>query len=151
VSEQCRGDQPFLRKKRAILALLLIVAVWPLLHRALVAHFDVNPWKLGGFAMYASATPPLKVTVFHGVTEGVVALDERLLPPSVQEQLDRFRIERHALGRLRSADGLGQTILAALPEIDWIVISIQRMTLDPKTARMISSRTRYRYPRDPSL
>ena len=38
-----RDEQRHLQKKRAVLGLLLFVAVWPLLHRALVVRFDVNP------------------------------------------------------------------------------------------------------------
>jgi hypothetical protein len=131
-----------------LLGLLLFVAIWPLLHRGLVAEFQLNPWKLGGFAMYATATPPLRVTVFRNTSDGVAPLDERRLPAAIREELMRFRIRRHALGRLHSADDVGRSILAALPEIDWIVVSIQRMTIDPETARMRSSRNRYRYSKD---
>ena len=41
-------------KARVVGTLLLLVAVWPLAHRQLVVRFDVNPWKLYGFAMYCT-------------------------------------------------------------------------------------------------
>jgi hypothetical protein len=145
MSESNRDDLCHLRKKRAILALLLLIAVWPLVHRVLVMRFEMNPWKLGGFAMYAGAVPPLRVTVFHDSARGVVPLDERRLPAAVRQRLRQFRIERHALGQFRSADDAGRAILSALPEQEWVVISVQRLTLDPATARMRASRKRYRY------
>ena len=61
--------------------------------------------------MYASATPPLQVVVFHEAARGMKPLEERTLPESMQEQLARFRIERHALGQLRSVDDVGRSIL----------------------------------------
>jgi hypothetical protein len=145
MSESNRDDLWHLRKKRVTLGLLLFIAAWPLVHRVLVMRFEVNPWKLGGFAMYASVVPPLRVTVFHDTAQGVVPLDERRLPAPVRQRLRRFRIERHALGQFRSADDTGRSILSALPELEWVVISVQRLTLDPETARMRASRKRYRY------
>jgi len=41
-------------KRRLALALLAFVAAWPLVHRALVARFELDPWKHAGFAMYAA-------------------------------------------------------------------------------------------------
>ena len=46
-------------------AILVWVAAWPLAHRAAVSAFDINPWKLGGFAMYTTATPPVQVVPFE--------------------------------------------------------------------------------------
>jgi hypothetical protein len=139
-----------LRKRRAVLGLLLLISVWPFVHRELVRRVEVNPWKLGGFAMYATAVPPLQVIVFQATDEGVFPLDEERLPPVVRERLERFRIERHALGQLRSPDDVGRAIQAALPDLDWIVITVVRRTLDAETARMVETRARYRYQR-PSI
>ena len=145
MSERNHSDLLHLRKRRALLGLLLLISVWPLVHRGLVMRFEMNPWKLGGFAMYATVVPPLQVIVFQRTDEGVVPLDEKLLPPAVRERLARFRIERHALGQLRSPDDVGRAIQAARPELDWIVITVVRRTLDAETARIIETRARYRY------
>ena len=39
-------------------------ALWPIGHAALVARYDVDPWKLAGWAMYTRPTPPLLVALF---------------------------------------------------------------------------------------
>jgi len=36
---------------------LASVALWPLGHAWMVARYDANPWRLGGWAMYATAPP----------------------------------------------------------------------------------------------
>jgi hypothetical protein len=71
------------------------------------------------------------------------------LPPRLQRRLDRFRVERHALGSLRRPDDIGPLILAALPDQEWIVVAVQRMVLDRGTARMRSEREQYLYERSP--
>jgi len=130
---------------RATLALVVLgwVALWPLLHRGLVARFEVNPWKLGGLAMYTTAVPPLGVVVLRKSAQGLVAVDERQLDDETRRELERFRIRRHALGELQSADPLGRQLLAALPDADWLVIAVQRLQLDPTTARLKASTSRF--------
>ncbi len=51
-----RGEAtaPLGRARAAAAAgLVALVALWPIAHVVLVRKFDLNPWKLGGFAMYA--------------------------------------------------------------------------------------------------
>ena len=129
------------------LGVLAWVALWPLGHRAIVAAWDVNPWKLGGFAMYTTATPPVQVVAFARDGSELSPLDERTFPAEVQETLRQFRIRRHALGRLHPPDDLATAILDARRDLQWVVVAVQRMKLDPATARMTSTRDRYVYER----
>ncbi|MEW6272925.1 MAG: hypothetical protein AB1689_26920 [Thermodesulfobacteriota bacterium] len=134
-------------KARVALAVVALTALWPLCHRALVAGLDVNPWKLGGFAMYTTATPPLLVGVF-GEREGrLAAIEPGTLPVDVRTLLRRFEQERHALGALRSPDDVARRVLTARPELDRVVVVVQRMALDPDTARMTARRRQYAYRR----
>ena len=49
-----------LRAKQYVLAgLLLLLALWPLAHRALVVRYRVDPWRLFGWAMYCTPKLPL--------------------------------------------------------------------------------------------
>jgi len=41
-------------KSRIVHLGLALVAVWPLVHMTLVRRFDVSPWKLAGWGMYAT-------------------------------------------------------------------------------------------------
>ncbi len=130
------------------MALVLGVALlWPPLQRLGVARWDVNPWKLGGFAMYAVPTPPVLVVVFEATREGFRPLDPRGFPDPVRREYDAFRMRRHALGALHEPEALARAVLVARPGWDGVVIAVQRMFLDPGSARMGSRRDRYVYDR----
>ncbi len=140
-------------KRVVAVAVLAFVALWPLAHRGLVAVYDVNPWKLAGFAMYTTPTPPVQVVLFERAAgenaEGLAPIDEQTLPPTLRRQLARFRVERHALGALRSPDALGAALLEARRDLEWVVVAVQRMRLDRESARMTSRRDQFVYERSP--
>ena len=131
-----------------LVGVLVWVAAWPLAHFALGQRYDLNPWKLGGFAMYTTPTPPVLVVPFVRQGSDLAPLDERGLPAPAQEAMRRFRIRRHALGRLHEPEALARAIFDARPELQHVVVAVQRMRLDPRTARMTSTRDRYLYDRD---
>ena len=85
-------SDPSQAKRAVAVAILLWVCLWPLAHRILVATWDVNPWKLGAFAMYTTPTPPVQVALFRKGSDGLVPIDERTLTPGVRAVLDRFRV-----------------------------------------------------------
>jgi hypothetical protein len=134
--------------KRAVaLAVVLLVAVWPLGHRLLVAFAAVNPWKLGGFAMYAAPAPPL-VIALYGLRDGQLArIDPATLPLQLRASLQRFEVARHALGELRRPDALATEILAATPAVSQLSIVVQRTVLRPDDARLAVERMQYSYDR----
>jgi hypothetical protein len=124
------------------------VALWPLAQRALVARYEIDPWKLGGFAMHATPSLPVLVAIFAPESGRLVLLDESSLPASVRARLDRFRVERVALGRLREPRDVARAILAARPGLAGLVVVVQRTTLDPRTARTTASSERFVYDRE---
>jgi hypothetical protein len=134
-------------KRNAVAALLGFVALWPLTQRGLVARFEIDPWKLGGFAMYATPSLPVLVAVFAPEAGRLALLDESSLPAEARARLDRFRVERVALGRLREPRDAARAILAARPELHGVVVVVQRTTLDPSTARTTASSERFVYDR----
>ena len=134
-------------KRRAVAALLAFAALWPFAQRALVARYGIDPWKLAGFAMYATPSMPVLVALF--VPEGgrLALVDETSLDPALRARLDRFRAERLALGRLREPEDLARAFLAARPAATGVVVSVQRTDLDPATARMHSANELFSYDR----
>jgi hypothetical protein len=137
-------------RRNAVAALLGFVAVFPLVHRGLVARYEIDPWKLGGFAMYAAPTLPVLVAVLVEV-EGsgrLAPLDESTLPADVRARLDLFRIERVALGRLREPRDAARAVFAARPDVRGLVLLVQRTTLDRRTARTMASVERFLYERE---
>lgn len=109
-------------RARFVVALVAVVVVWPLLHRAIVAAYDVNPWKLGGFAMYTTATPPVLTVAFEPRGEGGVPIDRRELPAYVQQTLLAFEKRRHVLGNLARPDDFASQVLQARPDLSLIHI-----------------------------
>lgn len=129
------------------IAIVLLVAIWPLCHRLLVAFAAINPWKLGGFAMYAAPAPPLVVALYTLRDGQLARIDPAALPVQVRASLQRFEIERHALGELRRPDGLATEVLAATPAMRQLSIVVQRTVLEPDDARLAVERMQYSYDR----
>lgn len=136
------------RKPAVATAIVLLVALWPLGHRGLVAFAGINPWKLAGFAMYAAPAPPLGIALY-GLRDGRLArVDPTGLPAHVRAALRRFEIERHALGELLRPDAVARDVLASLPQVSQLSIVVQKTTLDPRDARLAVERMQYSYDRD---
>ena len=134
----------FTAKRRLVLAFLVCVAAWPLAHRFLVARFEIDPWRLGGWAMYC--TPKLQVEVAL-VPERAGRPIELDLPPSLREEANRFAGRRAVLGRFVNPDVLARRALDRL-EADSVVVTIQHDRLDPRTNRIIGTREYFRYSMD---
>lgn len=126
---------------------MLLVMLWPMAHRQLVTRFDINPWKLYGFAMYC--TP-------HQLSVGLYALSgdrrERIvvssaMPQELLDELDEFYRLRKTLGRLHEPDDLGQAILDALPAVETLMIQIVVIRLPWYATRQEQSERRYVYGR----
>jgi hypothetical protein len=130
-----------------VLLLLAWVALWPLAHRALVARAGVDPWKLAGFAMYARPSLPLLVAVFVPQDGRLVLVDEAALPAATRDRLDRFRVERLALGRLREPEDVARAVLDARADARGVMIVVQRTDLDPRSARTRSQEQIFSYDR----
>jgi len=134
-------------KRRAAAALLVFAALWPFAQRVLVARYGIDPWKLAGFAMYATPSLPVLVALFVPEDGRLALVDETALDPALRAQLDRFRAERLALGRLREPEDLARALLAARPAETGVVISVQRTDLDRHTARIRSQNELFSYDR----
>jgi hypothetical protein len=134
-------------KRNAVAALLLFVALWPLGHRALVARYHIDPWKLGAFAMYATPNLPVLVAAVGSGPNGAATIDEATLPAWMRERLDRFRVERLALGELRDPEDVGRQLLVARPDLAAVQILVQRSWLDRETALIKVATPRYVYDR----
>jgi hypothetical protein len=134
-------------RRNALVALLAFVALWPLVHRGLVALYGIDPWKLSGFAMYSTPSLPVVAVAVTAGRDGPVPIDESSLPAWVRSGLERFRVERLALGTLREPDREARAILAARPDLSSVGILVQKSALDPRTAVIANTTERYVYDR----
>lgn len=144
---KARPTAPSRWRTRAVVCVIAFVAVWPLVHRGLVAAYDVNPWRLAGWAMYTTPMPPVLVVAFEPRGEDGVPIDQRTLPLFAQQVLLEFRRNRHALGNLLRPDDFAAQVLEARTDLTEVVILVQRMVLDPGTAHMKARTMHYRYGR----
>jgi len=126
-------------RSRWFAALVLLVALWPLAQRALVLRTGSDPWRLGGFAMYATYQST-QVAFFRVEPGGLRLVDESTLGGAARAEILRFRRMRSALGRMASPDAAVRALVAARPELEHVVVVVQRLWLDPATGRVASEK-----------
>lgn len=133
-------------KARLAGTLLALVAVWPLAHRQLVTRYDVNPWKLYGFAMYC--TPHLvAVDLIDRTRPPARRIPPEELPAALRERYERYVARRSTLGWFVPPQDLARDVLAALPEVGDLGVAVTVSRL-PFAGTELESRTRfYRFPR----
>ena len=137
--------------KRRILGVGLVVfAIWPLVQYALVVRYDVDPWKLFGWAMYCVPGPMKTVRIYEidDRQELFRLLDFQSYTPEEQRVVDSFRERRRALGRLASADALGRAFLEMHPDFEGIEVAVVHLVLDRDTATIRPRVERDTYWRD---
>ncbi len=121
-------------RRRVASALLAFVALWPFVTLWLQARWDVDPWKLMSFGMYAApgrrpADVRLAMTVQRGEAWEPVAEAE------VPAEAAAFLEWRRTLGRLASPAALGRALLARAGATR-ARIEVRELRLDAKTARV---------------
>jgi hypothetical protein len=138
-------------KARVAALICVLFIVWPGIHRGLVAGYDMNAWKLGGFAMYA--TPPARTGIFivevAKVGSQQKTLADRDLPSWLVQQRRLYSIRRSVLGLLLPPDALAEAYFRARPDVDQIEVVIAREMLSASTALMERQETVYGYDRPP--
>jgi len=122
-------------KRRALELFLVAFAIWPLIHFGLVERYEVSPWKLAGWAMYAAPTTQVGVAVF-AVRPGrkPERLAEAALPAPVAAEMARFVDRRRTLGRLASPDSIGRELFARRSDLAWTVVAVETRLLDRDSA-----------------
>jgi hypothetical protein len=103
-----------LRRVAAFPMLAAFVVAWPAVQMTLVWVYDVTPWKLGGFGMYAVPFPrpvDLLVADSHGRFS---QLEIGQLPPGGLEAVERLRMRRRFLGKLANPSRAAQMLAPAV-------------------------------------
>ena len=131
-------------RAHAFVAIVLWVAFWPLAHRALVVESGGDPWRLGGFAMYATYQST-QVALFRVEPGGLRRVDDAKLPREAALAFRDYRQRRSALGRLASPDAALRAVHEARPDLRHLVLVVQRLWLDPETARIASEKEIHAY------
>jgi hypothetical protein len=128
------------------LSRLAFVAVWPLAQMALVAHYDVSPWKLGGWGMYSTPRFHLVGMEVYG-RAGDVEVEMTAPGPAVRaaagEYLERYRWLR----ALASRDALVDAIFAEEPTWTSLRLVVSRPDMDARTGMIVMTHAEYAHPR----
>jgi hypothetical protein len=114
-----------------VIALLVCLAIWPILHRLWVAHSGVSPWKFYGWAMYCQ--PRFRSQLeFRGLsrspTVSTGTTDEGRLLRYPRRRLDAWRAlfayRRKELAWLRQTDpdDLARAVFAAHPGLRYLAL-----------------------------
>jgi hypothetical protein len=102
-------------KQRVVHAALVAVVLWPCVQLALVARWDVSPWKLAGWGMYATPRfPTLGMEIWGRDADGTETQLTTPTPPeaaAATAYLESYRWLR----ALASQDDLTRAVFAARP------------------------------------
>ena len=123
-------------KRRAVGIFLIAFAVWPLVHFSLTQRYDVSPWKLFGWGMYCVPGAMKTVRIMALTDRGMRTLNFQTYTPEERKWVDRFRMNRQALGLLASPERLAQGMLELRPEYDGVVIAVLTLSLNRETAHL---------------
>jgi hypothetical protein len=113
--------------------LLLLLLAWGPLHFALVRGADLNPWKLGGMAMYVTRIAPSYVQALDWAVEGT---PEVILTDEEYEQLGFWLWNASYLGKLARPDALARQILEVRPTLHELGMHFETHVLRGDTSRM---------------
>jgi hypothetical protein len=126
---------------------LMAFAMWPLIHRVLVARYDLSPWRFFGWAMYCQPKIPPVVDAYVDVDGVRLPLQQVLKEP---REVSRARLQfiqrRETWGTLVRPDELSRRILEAVPKANMTEIVVRHLELDPSTAHLRAREYGYRYP-----
>jgi hypothetical protein len=134
-------------KRTIVHGWLIGFALWPAVHIGLVKRWDVNPWKLMGWGMYAAPQMPAELRITGSLPDGSgFALADELTEELAAEQYDFLRT-RLGLGDLARPERLARAILDRNAALDGVTIEVDQPKLSRRTGIIEVRTTRYTYRR----
>ena len=135
-------------KKRLLLGVMVLLTVLPVLQIVLVKRYDVSPWKLAGWGMYAAPwrNPWARIDVLERGSWSEI--DRKRTTPWLSSQLREFSDSRAALGRLCPPDRIADELWVERPEVTEVRITVREAVLDITSGMIVNRETPYRYKRN---
>lgn len=134
-------------KQRLVVAVLAVLAAWPLAHRLLVSHYDLDPWRFFGWAMYCTPKLPAEVHLFAYENGERVSVPLSTLSRPQRRAIYGLRRRRALWGTLASPDRAGAVLLAARPQAEAVEVVVEKWYLDPNTASIATHVEPHRFER----
>ena len=140
----------FQAKKRIVIAVLLVLAVWPLVHYVLVQTSGLSPWKGAGWSMYCVPGRSIIVAVIW--PDGQITREDfGEIPPAVLAAHEDFVLRRRSLGR-GAPDAYARACFEAFGVLEEVEIRVEQAGVDRISALVVSERVdRFHYLRDDLL
>jgi hypothetical protein len=125
-------------KTRVVHGALVALAVWPAMQICLVQRWDVSPWKLAGWGMYATPRFGLIGMEIYGRTTADAAWRQLDAPSAELRATAGAFLESHRwLRRLASERALVEPVRALEPEWREMRVVVSYPVLDRATARVV--------------
>jgi hypothetical protein len=131
--------------RRVVCCLLVALALWPALHHALVARYQLDPWEFFGWSMYAAPLPRLQVGVFERVGG-----EERVLYArgEAKRRVTEYARLRVTVGEFAPDREFATWVLAQDASREAVILVLRRWRLDRETARLAHDDRRLVFERD---
>jgi len=124
-------------KTRIVHAALLALALWPLVHLGLVWRYDLSPWKLAGWGMYATPRFGLIGMEVFGRASGREPWQQLTVPaPEVRAEAGAFLEQHRWLRGLASSSRLEGVVRAQRPDWTELRVAVSYPVLDRATGRV---------------
>lgn len=131
-------------QRKVLAIILMMISVWPAYHYYLVHNFDLNPWKMFGFAMYCT-TRAYQFEKYDTTGGRIRPINEELLTKSTVNSIERYALLRKDLGQLYEPDGIVKQMFDELPRTRAMAIIISTLWLDGSTGKIKKKYRVYRY------
>ena len=125
-------------KRKIVRIGLVAVAVWPLIHPAVIRMTGISPWKLFGWAMYTVPARQVGIRVISLESGQPLPVGTpRLQTPEFLAAQNDFLDRRRALGRWQRPDRLALVLLDMFPDEPDVEIVVEQAVVDRSSALMI--------------
>jgi hypothetical protein len=125
------------RKVAIVHAGLLLLTLWPLAQIGLSLRWDVSPWKLAGFGMYATPRFSLVGMEVYGRRDASAPWEQLVRPsPALQRTAGAFLESHRWLRRLTPEGELVAAVRAEHPEWRDVRVVVSYPVLDRASARV---------------
>ena len=135
------------KKTRIVYRLLVVLAVWPLIHLTLVATHDLNPWKFAGWGMYSKPQLTSSLRIFGRMSGSDAAEELPNLPSELRPARDDFLRLRRGLRELVEPGELAQELFDHFPRVETVTVVVVQPTLRRKSGMIEAESMEYVYDR----